>query len=403
MAAGSAGAERVVPEVCRGAADVSRSARAPRSAFDAVPRASRQRQPHERRSHDGDVHQLASERCKQRGQAEARRRSGCIREESLQTSALCREYAVHLEDGPGELQRDIRRATLKLRLIFNPAAGRGRARRHVRQAEEHLRSLGAQVDTAPSTSPDDLTRLAAEGSRGGYDRVVICGGDGTLHRAVREYDFRTPLAVLPLGSGDDFAKVCGIPPKLEAACDVAVRGAIREVDVAQANGIRYLGVAGLGFDSEVAHFANENAKFLRGSLVYLYAILRVLPRFRPHRVRINDARSEEIMFATVGNSRQYGGGIRITPAAEIDDGELDICIVHRTSRFQLLKTLPLAYTGAHVKRSYVEVGRGREFHFESERSLDVYADGERVTSTPVTFGLAAGKLKFVVPAAASVR
>ena len=287
---------------------------------------------------------------------------------------------------------------MRLRLIFNPAAGRGRARRHVREAEEHLRSLGARVETAASTSPDDLTRLAAEGSRDGYDRVVICGGDGTLHRAVRDYDFRTPMALLPLGSGDDFAKVCGIPRKLAAACEVAVRGAVREVDVALANGIRYLGVAGLGFDSEVARLANENVRFLRGSLVYLYAIFRVLPRFVPHRVRINGTRDEEIMFAAVGNTRQYGGGIRITPGAEIDDGQLDICIVHRTSRLQLLRTLPLAYTGAHVKRSYVEVGRGREFRFESERPLDVYADGERVTTTPVTFALAEGKLKFVVPA-----
>lgn len=287
---------------------------------------------------------------------------------------------------------------MRLRLIFNPAAGRGRARRHVREAEEHLRSLGAEVETVASASPDDLTRLAAEGSRGGYDRVVVCGGDGTLHRAVRDFDLaRTPLALLPLGSGDDFAKVCGIPRNLRAACEVAVRGAVREVDVAHANGIRYMGVAGLGFDSEVARYANENAKFLRGPAVYLYAILRVLPRFTPHRVRINGTRDEEIMFATVGNSRQYGGGIRITPAAEVDDGVLDLCIVHRTSRFQLLKTLPLAYTGAHVKSKFVEIGRGREFHFESERPLEVYADGERVTTTPVRFGLASQKLRIVVP------
>jgi YegS/Rv2252/BmrU family lipid kinase len=287
---------------------------------------------------------------------------------------------------------------MRLRLIFNPAAGRGRARRHVGEAEAHLRALGAHVDTTASTSPDDLTRVAAESSRGGCDRVVVCGGDGTLHRAVRDFDLGgAPLALLPLGSGDDFAKVCGIPRNLRAACEVAVGGAVREVDVAHANGVRYLGVAGLGFDSEVAAYANANAKFLRGSLVYLYAILRVLPRFTPHRVRINGYRDEEIMFATVGNSRQYGGGIRITPAAEVDDGELDLCIVHRTSRFQLLKTLPLAYTGAHVRSPFVEIGRGHEFTFESERKLEVYADGEPVTTTPVRFGLAEGKLRIVVP------
>jgi YegS/Rv2252/BmrU family lipid kinase len=287
---------------------------------------------------------------------------------------------------------------MRLKLIFNPAAGRGRARRKVAEAEEHLRSLGAQVETAASASPDDLTRLAAEGSRGGWDRVVVCGGDGTLHRALRDYDLAgAPLALLPLGSGDDFAKVCGIPRNVRAACEVVVRGTVREVDVAHANGTPYLGVAGLGFDSEVARYANEHATFLRGSLVYLYAIFRVLPHFKPHRIRINGAAAEEIMFLTIGNSRQYGGGVRITPAAVIDDGQLDFCIVHRISHLQLLMTLPLAYTGAHVRKPFVQCGRGREFHIDAERALDVYADGEHVTTTPVTFGLLPRKLKFVVP------
>jgi diacylglycerol kinase (ATP) len=287
---------------------------------------------------------------------------------------------------------------MRMRLLYNPAAGRGRAKAHVREAEEILRAGGAVVECEASTSPEDMTRLAAEGSRGDYDRVVVCGGDGTLNLAVREFDLeRGTLALIPLGSGDDFARVTGIPRHVREACDVVLRGNVREVDVALANNRRYLGVAGLGFDSEVARFANENAKFLRGSLVYLYAILRVLPRFEPHPVRI-DGRDETIMFAAVGNSRQYGGGIRITPDAKIDDDLLDLCIVHKTSRFQLLKTLPRAYTGSHVKSPFVEMHRAREFRFETTRELDVYADGERITTTPVTFALAEKKLRFVVPA-----
>jgi diacylglycerol kinase (ATP) len=287
---------------------------------------------------------------------------------------------------------------LRIKLIYNPMAGRGRASRHHAEAERHLRELGAEVDVHASTSPADMTQAAADASRAAFDRVVVCGGDGTLHLSVRDFDLANgTLALIPLGSGDDFAKVLGIPRDLRAACELALRGNAREVDVALANGIRYLGVAGLGFDSEVARYANENVKFLRGSLVYLYAILRVLPRFTPHRVTIDGTRNEEIMFATVGNSRQYGGGIRITPNAKIDDRELDLCIVHRTSRMQLLKTLPQAYTGAHVKSPFVEMSRGTTFTFDSERPMDVYADGERITATPVRFGLAEERLKIIAP------
>ncbi|HEX9501684.1 MAG TPA: diacylglycerol kinase family lipid kinase, partial [Thermoanaerobaculia bacterium] len=86
----------------------------------------------------------------------------------------------------------------------------------------------------------------------------------------------------------------------------------------------------------------------------------------------------------------------ITPAALLDDGQLDACIVHRTTRFQLLKTLPLAYTGAHVKRSFVETRRAREFEVQSDAPMDVYADGEPLTTTPVRFSIADEKLRIVV-------
>lgn len=290
---------------------------------------------------------------------------------------------------------------MHLKVIYNPAAGRGKARRWVAMVEEQLRRRGARVDCEPSTGPADLTRIAAESSRGGYDRVVLCGGDGTLNLAIREFDLdRGTLALIPTGSGDDFARVTGIPRKIAAACDNVFDGEVREVDVALADGIRYLGVAGLGFDSEVADYANQHVKFLRGSAVYLYAIVRVLPKFTPRPVRIRTAggtREEEIMFAAVGNTRQYGGGIRITPDAIVDDGLLDLCIVHRTTRVELLKTLPKAYSGAHVKSRFVEMTRGREFHFESSEPLAVYADGEPLTRTPVSFGLAAQRLRIVVP------
>ena len=285
---------------------------------------------------------------------------------------------------------------VRVKVIYNPAAGRGRVKHHIREVELHLRNLGARVETYASTSPDDLTREAAESSPDAFDRVVVCGGDGTLNRALRRFNLTSgTLALIPLGSGDDFARVNGIPRDVKGACEVAVNGKIREVDIATANDLRYAGVAGLGFDSEVARFANERVKHIHGSAVYLYAILRVLPSFRPRPVRI-DGRNEEVMFAVFGNSPQYGGGIKITPDALLDDGMLDACIVHRTSRIQLLKTLPRAYTGTHVRKSFVETRRARSFTVESESPMDVYADGELLTTTPVRFAIAPEKLKILV-------
>ncbi|HEV2719639.1 MAG TPA: diacylglycerol kinase family protein [Thermoanaerobaculia bacterium] len=286
---------------------------------------------------------------------------------------------------------------MRLRVIYNPAGGRGRVARRMDEVREHLRALGATAELYATTSADDLARAAAEASRDeSVDRVVICGGDGSVHHGVRDFDLEHgTFAILPLGSGDDFADVCNVPRDVRRACEIAVRGEVREVDVALANGIRYLGVAGLGFDSEV----NEHANSIRiplGSFVYVYATLRLLPRFQPHRLSIDGAPPSPIMFAAVGNSRQYGGGIRIAPDAKLDDGLLDACIVHRTSRWQLLMTMPRAYKGAHVQSDFVEIRRARTFFFKSEDTLKVYGDGELMTTTPVTFGLEEKRLRVVV-------
>ncbi len=272
----------------------------------------------------------------------------------------------------------------------------------MREAEQYLRSRGADVDTEESTSPDDLTRRAAESSRAGYDRIIVCGGDGSLNLAVREYELgRTPMALLPLGSGDDFANVCGIPRSMKKACDVALDGRVREVDVATANGHRYMGVAGLGFDSEVNEYANQNGRFLSGSLVYLYAIFRVLAEIqaasRTHQHGKRHARGRDHVRRRGKFDGSTAAASASSPAAKIDDHLLDVCIVHRTSVGQLLTTLPRAYNGSHVKKPFVETGRGLEFRFESEEPLKVFGDGEHLTETPVKFGLAERKLPIVVP------
>lgn len=289
---------------------------------------------------------------------------------------------------------------MKLKLIVNPAAGRGRARRRFSEAVRYLANHGADVDCEESRDREHLVEIART-SRG-YDRIVACGGDGTVHLTVRGLDFdHDVLGVLPLGSGDDVAKTLGIPHDLRRACDVVLGGTTRMIDVAMANSIRYCGVAGLGFDSRVNRYANENSRFLRGSLIYLYSVFCVLEHFTPERVRIEiDGRSEEreIMFAAVGNTHRYGGGIQIVPTAKFDDRSLDACIVGKCGKWDLVKTLPLAYTGGHVRRDFVRLERGSSFHFSSEQPLEVFADGEYVTSTPVTMRLDEKQLAVAVPA-----
>jgi diacylglycerol kinase (ATP) len=290
---------------------------------------------------------------------------------------------------------------MNLRLLYNPKAGRGRARRHVAEAVALLRARGAEVDVAESQSPEHLVELASEASAGSYDRIVVCGGDGSLNLAVRKLDLqRATLAILPMGSGDDFAHTLGIPGNLAQACDIAVGSGVRGIDVASAGGVRYMGVAGVGFDSVVAERANR-VKLLRGSLVYLYSIFSVLPRFEPISMRVTldgSVSDEEVMFVVVGNTHRYGGGIAIAPGALPDDELLDVCIVSRCSRWELLKTLPRAYTGGHISSPFVRMMTARKVAIETGDRLAVYADGERLTETPAEFQFATQRLRVAAPA-----
>jgi diacylglycerol kinase (ATP) len=290
---------------------------------------------------------------------------------------------------------------MRLKLVINPAAGRGRAGREVERAVKILLDRGAEVECIESRSRDDLVEIGASVADSNGRRVVICGGDGSLNLFIRKLDLgRAVVGIIPLGSGDDFAHVAGIPMALERACEVVLDGEVREVDVALANDVRYVGVAGFGFDAEVTRYANERVRHLRGSLIYVWAALRLLPSFQPMRVLASIdgvAREEELMFAVVSNSGRYGGGIRIVPGSEIDDRLLDSCLVRRCTKLDLIRTLPLAYSGAHVKRPYVALERGSEFAFDTEEVRSVFGDGEPLTTTPVVFRLAEEKLKVLVP------
>lgn len=289
---------------------------------------------------------------------------------------------------------------MRVLVLCNPAAGKGRALRASRTAVELLRDRGADAQMIVTESREHLTRVAAENGAA-WDRLVVAGGDGTLHHAIRDLDLaNTVLGILPFGSGDDFAKALEIPATLHKACDVLIDGEVRRVDVARVNETRYLGIASIGLDSEVAQWVNEHARAGIRSLVYLWALARVLPRYQHKTIvlRIEGRLHEQqIMLAVIANNSRYGGGIEIAPTARLDDGLLDLHLVRRCSKARLLMTLPLAYRGAHLSSPLVSWQRSDSFEIDSDEPLDVFADGEYVTQTPAAFSLEPSPLQVMVP------
>jgi YegS/Rv2252/BmrU family lipid kinase len=284
-------------------------------------------------------------------------------------------------------------------LLVNPSAGGGRARELLPEVERALtaRGLGHRVVLTESL---EHARDAALAAVSGGETPVVMSGDGLIGQiggALAGAD--ATLGVIPGGRGNDLARVLGIPAEPEEAVAVLAAGDVRTIDVGEVNGERYLCVASCGFDSDANRIANE-AKLIKGRLVYAYAALRAMAAWRPARFTITlDGERREFRGYSVAaaNSKAFGGGMFIAPDALLDDGALDVVYITQVGRLRYLRGLPKVFDGSHVKNDEVVVLRGRELTIEADRPFAVYADGEHISDLPARLRVLPGALGVIAP------
>lgn len=289
--------------------------------------------------------------------------------------------------------------TRRFLVLVNPSAGGGRALKRLPAALAELERLGAPHRVVETRSLEHASHQAREAAAAG-EVVAPLGGDGLLRgvaSVLRHSD--SALAILPGGRGNDLARVLGIPTEPAAAARNAVEGGERMIDVATVDGTPFLGIASFGFDSDANRIANE-ARLVRGNLVYLYAALRALVAWRPadFTVTVDGERHEITGYSVaIANSRAYGGGMLIAPDAELDDGDLDVVMIARSSKLRFLRSLPQVFKGTHVESPRVQVHRGSVVQVAADRPFDIYADGDPVGALPATVRVESRCLRVIVP------
>jgi diacylglycerol kinase (ATP) len=302
-------------------------------------------------------------------------------------------------------------ATGPVVVVANPTAGRGKGGRLIGRVDATLSEIGVDHEIRVSTSAADLERLAREAGEQGARVVAALGGDGTVGLAANGLlGTGAALAVLPAGTGDDFARAIGAR-RLDAATRLLADPVIRSIDVirltAGAETRHYVCVAGAGFDSEVSETANSMKNGLGATGTYIAAVLKTLPRFVPAAFHLQvDDRSIDVhaMLVVLGNSTSYGGGMKVTPAALLNDGELDICIVGAMKTAAFLRAFPKVFRGSHTNHPKVTMLRGRTVKLEADRRVNVFADGERVGPLPAVFEVLPEALPVVIgPDAKAIR
>lgn len=297
-------------------------------------------------------------------------------------------------------------ATGRVTLLTNPASGHGSAPHAAERAVAQLHERGVDVVAIAGTDAEHARRLVEGALERGMDALVVVGGDGIVSLALQVLaQTDVPLAIIPAGTGNDHAREFGVPAKdPEAAADVVVDGRVDTVDLGRIRGAdgtdRWFGtVMAAGFDSLVTDRTNR-MRWPHGRMRYNVAMVAELSKLRllPFRLTFDGGPeiATELTLAAFGNTRTYGGGMRICPGADPRDGLLDVTMVASASRTKLIRLFPTVFTGTHVDLDEVRTERAKVVTVDSP-GINSYADGEFVCPLPVEVSAVPGALKILRP------
>lgn len=295
----------------------------------------------------------------------------------------------------------------KIAVILNPTSGRGRG-------ESQRETIHRLMDSAATASPHpveweifrtyargDATHLAKHASDEGADIVVAAGGDGTCGEVVNGIaGGQAAFGVIPVGTGNDFARTIGVFGELETAIDILFSDHSRMVDLGKIGDRWFLNVAGCGFDAKVAERVNRGYRHLNDSMAYIAGVLQTLISFKsPHFKLTMDGSTYESdgMLCTIANAPSYGGGMRVAPQAEIDDGVLDICFLKHAGRIEFLRAFPKVFKGEHVTHPKVRMFHAKRGRVETIPPMPILVDGEVIGETPVDFEIKPHIIKVMSP------
>jgi diacylglycerol kinase (ATP) len=288
-------------------------------------------------------------------------------------------------------------------ILFNPKAGTADALADD-DVWSSLRSRGHRVRLVASRGPGDLSAQAARAVRDGAALVVAAGGDGTLNAVVngvarvRGGLSRVSLGLLPLGTGNDFARTLDLPTELPAAVDRLAEGRVRRLDAARLDDRLFVNASGGGFTAETSARVTGRLKAWVGRLAYLVGGAQALRAHTPvlTEVQVDGARQLlPLQLFAVCNGRTLGGGHTLAPEAETDDGLLDVCLVHGTSKVDLVTLLPVLSSGRHLDDAKVMYVRARRVSLRFAVPTLVNVDGEVDVYPRCRYEVLPGAVRFV--------
>jgi len=284
--------------------------------------------------------------------------------------------------------------------IVNPVAGNNSGKQSILIIQEVMERNIFEYSIKETTKPGDAKVFSKEAAESSIDVIVAVGGDGTVNEVFNGMiGSNKILGIVPAGTGNDLSRSLHIPLAIEDALEFIVNGDYISIDVGKINGQLFINVASVGLDAIIAEEANKIKKVISGKYSYILALLKGLIYFKSKKIKIKiDDENEfekDIMLVAISNGICYGGGMRIAPNAQINDGLFDICIVKKMSKFKLLYLFPSIYKGDHVKFDEVEILRGERIDISSNEDLIINIDGEVIYHKPISFRILKNAIRVI--------
>jgi YegS/Rv2252/BmrU family lipid kinase len=272
-----------------------------------------------------------------------------------------------------------------LYVIFNPNASKGGAAKREASVRAALAEAGLSFELVRTDGPGAAQRLAAAAAeRDHWTGVVAAGGDGTINEVVNGLLGATiPLGLIPLGTGNDLAKMFALKPNQPQVAARRLRtGQVQSVDVGVANGRAFINGLGCGLDAQVTVEALRPTR-LSGFAVYLLALVRALAHYKAPVMRVcfdNQTIQQRMLLTAIGNGRCQGGGFWLTPDAVMDDGRLDLCVCTHMRLSEIVRHVPKVLRGTHTGLKQVRMARVTQVQIEAAEPVALHLDGEVIST-----------------------
>lgn len=288
-------------------------------------------------------------------------------------------------------------------IVANPASGTKKLENILRELVDFAASKKYDFDVYLTAKSQNAWKMVEKNFTEDYTDLVILGGDGTINEAINGLKLDRPVSIIPTGTGNDFVKMLNIGQTLEEQIQTIGHGEIIEVDLGVCNGRKFVNGVGIGFDGQIVEELTNSSSWFTGPVKYYLQVLKTLGSYKARffGMQLNGEHFEkELILLCVGNGSTFGGGFKLTPQANLQDGLLDVCEIGKLSVFKRFANLYRLNKGTHGQLKEVAFFQSDSFKITEHSNLNAHIDGEPFGSPPFKFTVLPKALKIRVQASA---